>query len=288
MGETLKIMARKNIFSILASTFDISSEIYVIDDHLTNKTVTYIPHPLSTKYKIEKISILVDSVFYNWKGRDTATNIQSFKQRIGIPEILEKIVIFENSTEEEVITYLEYALNISELFRKKFISKASDFANFYMLEDNLKMVIEKMNLKILPDIKHDGFELVVNNPEATLVAELMPEDVGIQIMRYHHHLLKGDLTEKASIIVMMAKKFEAIRKDLESKNYTKIASDTGFCLNKLNIRHNNEKEEHVASMDKEELEDWYDYTYQLLLTCFLLHDYTNTRERIDSIKPQKD
>lgn len=58
-------------------------------------------------------------------------------------------------------------------------------------------------------------------------------------------------------------------------------------LNNMNIRHNNKsgnnKKELVAQMDDEELENWYDELYQLLLFCILIKDNKDRKGRIDEL-----
>lgn len=278
-------MAHESIFSILESHYNVNDEISVIDELLTNGQVTYNPRnsPFAMDYNVEKISVLIGSIFCKWKGRGTAASLAIFRKRIGIDTIIDKLRKSKDITDSEVITYLEYAMNISRLFIKYYQSFKADYSKFDIAYTNLLNLIEKMNLSTIWNDKFDGIELIIQNPEAILVAESLPTDVGIQVLQYHHHLLKGDLAKKRAILYEMNHEFEPIRKKLESKGFKQLATDTGFCLNRFNIRHNNEKEQ-IASSIKEEIEDWYDYTYQLLILCFSTEKYLSTRERINILK----
>ena len=63
-----------------------------------------------------------------------------------------------------------------------------------------------------------------------------------------------------------------------------------FLFNNINIRHNNleqgskEYRKYIADMSKEELEKWYDETYQLCLLAFLELDNIQRKEKIEKLK----
>ena len=58
-------------------------------------------------------------------------------------------------------------------------------------------------------------------------------------------------------------------------------------LNNVHIRHNNKsgknKKEFVANMSDEDLENWYDETYQLLLFCVLIKDNKGRKDKLDEL-----
>ena len=70
-------------------------------------------------------------------------------------------------------------------------------------------------------------------------------------------------------------------------NFTFI-SNTGFLLNKMNIRHNNKEgknaSEYVANLADEELEKWYDETYQMLLLAMLEVDNIERNRKVNELK----
>ena len=69
-----------------------------------------------------------------------------------------------------------------------------------------------------------------------------------------------------------------------------MASEIGCLLNKLNIRNNNvegEKAEvFTQQLSPEELEEWYDDTYQLLLLAFLEDDNMKRRQKVKDLQRQ--
>lgn len=275
-------MARKSIFTILSESFDIESEILKLEDIISKKQIYYCDNPFGEENH-DTIIALVDRYYHTWNGRKTTISVEDLRKTLMISDILTSIDIGLGLTEDEIITYLEYASNLLFLLKKFYSDKYLNGKYLTIAEDNLHMLIEKLNLKSLYIEEHDGIILVQSNPLATKVAESLPQNFGILILRYHHNLLKGNLIEKSSILVAMAKEYETFKKELESTTYKPLATDIGICLNNLKIRHSNHN--NIAnSMTVEEIEDWYDYTYDLLLTGFSLHNYLQTRDRIEKLK----
>ena len=67
-----------------------------------------------------------------------------------------------------------------------------------------------------------------------------------------------------------------------------LESNTGFLLNKMNIRQNNKEgknaSEYVANLADEELEKWYDETYQMLLLAMLEVDNIERNRMVNELK----
>ena len=86
---------------------------------------------------------------------------------------------------------------------------------------------------------------------------------------------------------LLADKFEPMRGELKRVN-KELESNTGYLLNKMNIRHNNVEGknaiEYVKNLSDEELEEWYDEIYQMLLLCFLEYDNIERNKKISELK----
>ena len=108
-------------------------------------------------------------------------------------------------------------------------------------------------------------------------------------MEYNHYSLKGDIVRKRDILRILADKLEPQRKQLKGIN-SKLEDDVFALLNNLNIRHNNCKEgdknykEIVAKMTQDELEGWYDETYQMCLLAFLELDNVERTKKVAELK----
>ena len=85
----------------------------------------------------------------------------------------------------------------------------------------------------------------------------------------------------------LADKFEPTRNELKKINAT-LESNIGYLLNKMNIRHNNKEgkraSKYVAGISDEELEKWYDETYQMLLLSMLELDNIERNRKVNELK----
>jgi hypothetical protein len=71
-------------------------------------------------------------------------------------------------------------------------------------------------------------------------------------------------------------------KSCESKA---IFGNTNALLNNFYIRHGDEdNKNNIAKFSRDELENWYDELYQMLLLCVLLNDNSARMKKIDDLK----
>lgn len=70
----------------------------------------------------------------------------------------------------------------------------------------------------------------------------------------------------------------------------KLSDNVFYLLNNLNLRHNNKTvgdknyNQYVSSIEDNELEQWYDELYQMMLLCFLMLDNVQREEKIETLK----
>ena len=87
----------------------------------------------------------------------------------------------------------------------------------------------------------------------------------------------------------MADQLEPRRVELAAIN-KELANTVFFMFNNMNIRHNNSTEgdknyrEVVAKMTQDELEGWYDETYQMCLLAFLELDNVERTKKVSQLK----
>ena len=129
--------------------------------------------------------------------------------------------------------------------------------------------------------------VTAKNAAATVVAENMDnQSLAYCIVEYNHHLLMGNIERKKEILLTMGADLEPRRKEIE-EIYKVLGSRTFFLLNNMNIRHNNRTKgdknyvEKVARMKKGTLEKWYDKTYQLMLTAYMV---LNSKEILEDVE----
>ena len=86
-----------------------------------------------------------------------------------------------------------------------------------------------------------------------------------------------------------ANNLESKRKQLEQKDDA-LATNIFSLLNNMNLRHNNCTEgdryynEVVAQMTDEELENWYDELYQMILLAYLELDNIDRNKRVEELR----
>lgn len=191
-----------------------------------------------------------------------------------------------SENKEEMLRGLEYYINILNLLKIKFnIPQNINFPcppAYTMLLKNIDILLEHINYEKLEFPEEEKVILVPQNPAATAVAEISSKDTAFAILKYHHASLKGNLAEKKKLLLSIANEYEPLlAKPIAGfKEYFDKA--TGL-LNNLNLRHNNKTGKHkidaIANMPPEELENWYDDLYQLLLFCVLIKDNTVRKEK---------
>ena len=104
--------------------------------------------------------------------------------------------------------------------------------------------------------------------------------------------MKGNLEAKKAVLQQLASILEAKRKNLSRADKT-LETNLFYSFNNLNIRHNNVDPElkgkykaHVAQMSNDELEKWYDETYQMCLLAFLQIENLDRKAEFDKLKAE--
>ncbi len=181
-----------------------------------------------------------------------------------------------------LVTFCEYCYNLiyelscENLYDFKGADKACE--NFM---DQILMVIESIGYEEYVDEESDLSIFVPKNAPAMEVATILPKGLSYKLIEYNHHSLKGNLKGKAEILKALADQLEPQKDDLESID-KQIKSDLFYLFNNLNIRHNNEDK--IQNISEEELEEWYDYTYDMSLIAFMLLDKKDHKNEILELK----
>lgn len=223
--------------------------------------------------------------FMKYPYSENYINLSDMRSSLGITEE----DIKENDL-EIMLDYFECIYNlVSFLFvQYRTINLSLDIVDeryIYKILNNITNVLEKVNYKLVQ--AEDGYyNITEKDASSTAIAELYP-DISANIIEYRRYSLKGNLERKREILYNLSNKFEAIRPKLKANNFTEIEGKVGSLINNLNIRHNTVEGEGeigiVKNMSNEELEQWYDKTYDLLLMCFMFHHYLEFRDEIKDL-----
>lgn len=275
-------MARKSIFDIASESLNISNE--------TNRIV---------KMFYEEDTICINSTFYtiveyveshafdDWDWRGHFIDVDDFLESIEYDNIVNRCQ--QNDT-ESFLTLIELVYNFWKLAHRDLIAENSELkwgGNFYHLEDVMNDNLQKYNYKAYNC--DDRILVIEDKPEVTAVSEIVEQNLAIDVIRYNHRSLTGDLEAKKKILIALGTELEPRRKELQTLN-KQLSEDIFFMLNNINIRHNNRNKkdknykEHVAKMRKDRLEKWYDELYQMMLLAILLLDNVDRSSKVAELK----
>jgi len=262
-------MKRKNIFEILTKKYNIKEEINKIDT-LFISALLYVSNGMAYHQQQGNIEAVVgELLFFNWKQRGTCLSCQEMRNKIGID--------LSKYDTNSILIRLEYYLNIINLANTKLTFPSFQKSQqFFMLEENIKILLSHLNYECLYIQEDDKILLVPKSPAATSVAEISSKDTAIAILMYNHASLKGDLSQKQNLLLKIYLEYEKLLKK-GIAGFSEYFDKTRGLVNKLNIKHNNKKE--IENLDNKQLEEWYDELYQLLLFCVLIKDNKDRKEK---------
>lgn len=274
---------RKNIFELYRENDTISNDINRLYRVFTKEECLH--------YSIYDYTIpeYVDEyVFKNWKQKGNCLTVEDFLNVIDFYEI------YNNAKYEleDLATFIEVLFNFWYLANERLCSSTSNkwSGNFYVFRDIMEDVLCKNNLKAYIDKTNERVLIVEDKPEVSAVVEIVDETLALDIVKYNHVSLQGEIELKKSILRSLGAELEAKRKELETIN-KQLSNDIFFMLNNMNIRHNNRSKkaqskykEYVAKMTKKQLEKWYDELYQMILLAFLLLDNVDRAKKVKELK----
>ena len=261
-------MSRSNIFELLSNS-SVENDLLSIDYLIHSSQFRYIHGYHTFTSTIEQHA---NRCFHKWTMRGTAISLLNVRERIGISELK---TFIKNSDNQ--ITYLEYAYNVLDLFRNvKDYPSCIESPEYINAVHCCELTIDKLSLK--PEklsSKFGTYILVPADPSVISVAERVGNiDVKLQILQYHHHLLKGNLEKKKSILLAMSLLFEDDKAVMEKSSFHQLTKDIGFVLNNFNIRHTI-SDSPFSALSTTELESIYDDLYEMLITWFSALTYNN-------------
>lgn len=274
---------RKSIFDIAALSINISNEVDRIVTMSAQEKTTYYP-----PYDLSLFQFVDERCFKDWSYRGHFVDVKDFVESIEYSEIKEAA---KSGDTEAFMTLIELTYNFWNLAYRDIIDEKTGSKwqnNFYHLRDVMLDNLEKYNHKAYID--DERILIIEDKPEVTAVAEIVEQGLAIDVIRYNHRSLQGELDLKKGILLSLGAELEPKRKDLQALN-KQLSEDIFFMLNNINIRHNNRSKkdkakykEYVGKMTKKQLEKWYDELYQMMLLAFLLLDNVDRTTKVKDLK----
>lgn len=230
-----------------------------------------------------------DSTFIRFYFAGTCLSLEEFDKKYGFNFPIPG----EESSIDDLVLLLEYFQNLVEGFRcaNYTLYRFSKTINENFLSRYLYNMAEEMGYEFSSQDRLSV--LVEKNAVVTAVAEsdLIPDDLSYKLITYDHHSMRGELEKKKAIIVRLASILEGKQAKLNIVNPT-LKRDLFYIFNNFNIRHNNcdsqskDYKPAIANMDKDELENWYDETYQMCLLAFMELEQADRKPKFDAIKDE--
>lgn len=278
---------RKSIFDIVAGSIDMESEANRLISMSSEEHVLVID-----SYPYKTLFDYVDEYcFKKWAQRSHFVDVDDFLQALKFEDLKNKAAYDVDA----FLTLVELIYNFWELSQSQFCDGKKGYklqwcGNYYHLKDVMDDVLSQYNHVAYIDEEQECVLIIEDKPEVTAAAEIMPTPtLAIDVVKYNHRSLRGDIEQKKRILLSMGAELEAKRKSLHNINPA-LENDVFFMLNNLNIRHNNKSKgdknykEYVAKMRKDRLEKWYDELYQMILIAFLLMDNAKRADKVKELK----
>jgi len=188
-----------------------------------------------------------------------------------------------------LLSFCEYSCNFIKWMSPKnplCTSASTNQQQFYLQQ--VRTVIEEIGYMEI--VEQDITLFVPKKQEAIAVSEIVAPEISYKMLEYNHYTMKGDIARKRETLRILADQLEPKRAELATIN-KELASNVFFMFNNMNIRHNNRTKgnknnykEVIAEMSQDELENWYDETYQLCLLAFLELDNVERTKKVAQLK----
>lgn len=278
---------RRNIFDIASQNTTMASEVDRLISMAT-KEVTICVNTYGDKTLFEYFD---EYCFEDWMQRGHFVDLDDFLKCIGFGNL-------KRSATEDVeafLTLIELIYNVWVLVNvdvanyNKIGYKLEWEGNYYHLKKVMDDILGQYNYTAYVDKKNEKVLVIENTPGVTAVAEIVEPSLALEVIKYNHYALKGEIELKKSILLKMAQQLEPQRKSLHAID-SKLEDNIFFMFNNLDLRHNNRSandksyKEYVAKMKKRDLEKWYDELYQMVLLAFLLLDNVDRTEKVKELK----
>lgn len=229
--------------------------------------------------------------FTDWKSRRHCIDMQDFLISINYQEIEEMAPY----NEKDMISFIELVCNFCNLAQKKMHENGFTYSNnFKLLINIINDILEKLNHKVFFNKEQEQVIVIEDKPEVTAVAEIVEEPIALDVIKYNHHTLKGNIELKKKILLAMGNDLEPKRKQLKAINST-LEDNIFRMLNEFNLRHNNvnpqdNKNYHadVAALSSQKMEEWYDELYQMILLAYLALDNIERGNKIKKFYDERD
>ena len=244
---------------------------------------------LTYGFKEYTIENFVDKRYFSdWKGNENCRDTDEMRHGINIDGILGNA----DPTKNEVLIFLQYTVNIAELFRRKYNEEKAPGFQFNLRTYTLLMSkVRDLLIRLGYELKYipskEVLYLIRTDAATDAAIESSEEQVRDMIIEYSSYAVSCDLSRKKIILDSLGKIVEEYDDNQQGDNIELFGS-IEFMLRNFSIRRDNtegaNRNDFVAGLTETELLDWYDEIYQLLLLRILKHNNIARMEKIDAVR----
>lgn len=129
--------------------------------------------------------------------------------------------------------------------------------------------------------------IVYKNDVASAIS-IQNSDLEDSIVDYLKIDNRHDIRRKGEIICTLAKKLESVEDSFKGNEFNTLWNDTTFLFNNIGARHNldpnNKKNAIFLNLSDEEIERWYDHSFEMFLACIATLPYIGFKGEIKRFK----
>lgn len=231
-----------------------------------------------SKYTLKKY---IARDFLKSKLRGTAVSVDDF--------IRECSQMWAYPSLKALLFYCEMMLNLMAIVEITNWTNRDVVSLRARIIDNINLILDKTGYSANIE---DGIVLIVKKDALTsaVVEDLDDVDVASAVLSYNRIDSQGDLEGKRKLLFVIGKGVEPILqryKEFAGLKYD-MADNVRFCLNNLDIRHNNIAGRDAKPLLKQladtNLESAYDDLYRSMLLLIELENYPEAHERIKALR----
>ncbi len=258
-------------------------------DEMIQIEMLFQSHILSFGYKEYTLENYADRRgFSSWKSREGCADTDEMRAGLNIDGILRSA----DPSESEVLTYLQYVINVAELSRRCFNKDDAqgyefDIRNYTQLISRVRDLLRRLHYDYRYVESKEFIFIVPHDPAADAAVPDTPSNpLYGSLTEYRSTSCAGNLARKRELLQEIGRTIENYPDNLKTGNNV-LYSRIEFLLNHAHIRYDNkegaERVERIALMNDGELEDWYDETFRLLLVRILDRENIDRLERVDRL-----
>ena len=257
-------MPRRSIYDVLE-----------VEEFNPNGEYERLKHKFFREYRFDGDSLRERSkkVFSRIEVRGTCIDIDDFTKRLGID--------FSKGyhNQDELFDFIELIVLIHDSDPGPAFVKDDEYSSVFR---NINIILEKTAHKLIRTDK--GRIVVPADAVAEEAAEIIAQDnprTALEILKYNHRSNKGDVEAKRKILKSLG---DTIEPWLTGQHHKDTEDAIGYILNNFNIRHNNisgsSKKEFFVTLDENEIEEWYDNLYTLIVSFIIEREQKTILEKV--------